>query len=332
MEDTLKLFKAAADPSRLRLLSLCLHGDFSVSELVHIMDQSQPRVSRHLKILCDAGLLNRFRDGNWVYYGLNSTRSDALGISNIIALIPDQDPVFLRDAKRLAEIRQVRKKVADAYFRKNAKTWNEFRKLHIADDEVEKTLLARILNRKTDKVLDVGTGTGRMLEILGPHVGSGEGVDLSYHMLALAEANIQRGKLDNCRVRHGDMHELPYAEGHFDMAVIHQVLHFDDQPDVAINEAARVLCSGGRLAVIDFARHERADMRDRFQHRRLGFEDGEMKNWFVKSGLSAEPPIKFKGNPLTIVIWFGEKSPHIPHMTKSDKSKHGTPRIKGGRR
>lgn len=301
--------KAAAEPTRLRILAICAHGELTVSELTHILSQSQPRVSRHLKLLCDAGLLNRFQEGSWVFYRLadrSGSRANALS-QHIIGLIPENDPQFTRDMRRLADVRRARQGAADAYFRENARQWDEIRTMHVDDAEVEAKLLAVLPHHRDARLIDIGTGTGRILELFGPRVAQSVGVDISREMLALARSRVDTLDIRGCQVRQGDMYQLPADDVGFDLAILHLVLHFADDPAAVIVEASRVLAPGGALAIVDFAPHNVEELRDNHAHRRLGFGDEEVIELFAENGLQSVGVHSLPGQPLTVNIWIGEK-------------------------
>jgi ArsR family transcriptional regulator len=298
LERLLAGLRAVAEPSRLRLLALCATSELTVSELTTILGQSQPRVSRHLKQLCEAGLLDRFREGSWVFYALAPGFADRL-----TALLPMDDPTLIRDQARLDAIRRDRERAAAAYFARNAPHWDEIRSLHVPEAEVERCLLGLHRDLVTADLLDIGTGTGRMLEVFGPYVERAVGVDLSRDMLAVARVNLDRAQLRHCSLRASDMYALPFAEPRFDLVLIHQVLHFAERPADAVAEAARVLKPGGRLVIVDFARHALEMLREMHAHRRLGFADEEVADWVQRAGLSILPPVALPGEPLTVKIW-----------------------------
>jgi ubiquinone/menaquinone biosynthesis C-methylase UbiE len=303
MEQVLARLRAAAEATRLRLLSICAECELTVSEITQIIGQSQPRVSRHLKLLCEAGLLVRFREGTWVFYRTPHSGPGADLVQPVLDLLPADDETLALDRARLDQVKAEREKIATEYFRANAGDWDQIRSLHIDEAEVEKVLLETVGDLTGGRILDVGTGTGRILELLGRDAEEGVGVDMSREMLAVARARLQRADLSNCLVRQADMYQLPYPGGMFDVVVLHQVLHFAEKPDTAIAEAARVLAPGGRLVVVDFAPHDREELREEHAHRRLGFEDASMQSWFHASGLKADAATSLPGKPLTVRIW-----------------------------
>ncbi len=310
MEILLNRLKAAAEPTRLRILASCAQGELTVSELTQILGQSQPRVSRHLKLLCDAGLLNRFQEGAWVFYRLADragSRSYAL-CRQIIGLIPDNDPQVKRDMQRLADVRRARHELADAYFRENASRWDEIRSMHVDDADVEAKLLAALPHGTDKHLIDIGTGTGRILELMASRVARSIGVDSSREMLALARSRLDSPGTRNCQVRQGDMYQLKEDDEAFDIAILHQVLHYADDPAAVVAEAARVLAPGGTLAIVDFAPHHVEDLRDIHAHRRLGFGDGEIAILFDEADMIAVETHDLPGSPLTVKIWIGRKA------------------------
>jgi ArsR family transcriptional regulator len=284
--DTLLVgLRAAGEHSRLRILALCARSELSVSELVQILGQSQPRVSRHLKLMVEAGLLER---------------------------IPEGAQVFLRLADHSAAARLARALVAQDYFQTVAGSWDSIRSLHVSQQQVEAKLLAIIGDEPVGELLDIGTGTGRILEILSARVEHGVGVDLSSGMLAVARSNIERQDFVNLQVRKGDMYRLPVEDSSIDLAIVHMVLHYSDKPLEVIREAARVLRPRGRLILVDFAAHGEEKLRDEFNHHRLGFGDDEVQPWFEHCGLDTEFGVEqLAGDPLTVKFWQGRQRQNL---------------------
>ena len=308
MDQLLSGLRAAAEPTRLRLLSLCAQGELTVSELTDILGQSQPRVSRHLKLLCEAGLLDRFREANWVFYRV--ARGDGAGdlARRLVELVPAHDPIVALDHERLAQVKRQRAAAAEAYFRANAAHWDEIRSLHIDDRDVEAALVALLADEPIDDLLDVGTGTGRILEVMAPKVERAVGIDTSREMLAVARVNLEQAGAANCSIRQGDMYQLPLPGSSFDAVVIHQVLHYAEEPARAIAEAARVLRPAGRLVVADFAPHELEFLRHEHAHRRLGFGESEIVGWCREAGLEPAAPTALPGDQLTVMLWLARRS------------------------
>lgn len=317
METLLTALRAAAEPTRLRILALCMHGELTVSELTGILGQSQPRVSRHLKLLCEAGLLDRFQEGSWVFHRAVHDGKGAEVLAAINALMPGDDATLARDAYLLNEIKRDRAAQAAAYFRANAIAWDKVRSLHVDDKEVEREILDLVPEYGIETLLDVGTGTGRMLELLGSRIRSGLGIDASRDMLAVARSHLDHGGFSHCQVRQADMYRTPLADAAFDAAIIHQVLHFADDPAAAIAETARALRPGGLMLVVDFAPHSLERLRSEHEHRRLGFRDNEMVEWMIEAGLEPQRIRHLDGDQLTVTLWLAIKPETAPviHLT-----------------
>ncbi len=312
MDAVLAGLRAAAEPTRLRMLALLAEGELTVSELTQILGQSQPRVSRHLKLMVEAGLLDRFPEGAWAFYRL-AGQGRAAGLARaLLAQLPAEDARLAADRFRLDEVRAARAARAAAYFRDNATHWDEIRSLHVDEGEVEAALVAAVTGGRRgepaiDDLVDMGTGTGRVLELLGPHARRAVGIDLSCEMLAVARANLDRAGLAHCMVRQGDITQLPLPPASADAVTIHQVLHYAPDPARVVAEAARVLRPGGSLVVVDFAPHQLEALRDQHAHRRLGFAESEVAGWFAAAGLEAGPVRTLPGKQLTVVLWQARK-------------------------
>jgi ubiquinone/menaquinone biosynthesis C-methylase UbiE len=299
--------QALADPTRLRVLALLRIMELSVGELAQILGQSQPRVSRHLKILADAGVLERRKEGSWVFL----TLSDRDRVAPMFALIdcwadPATERLFALDAARTEGIRVDRAEAANRYFAGHAQVWDQIRSLHVAESEVERAIDHALGHRPLGRLVDVGTGTGRMIELFGPRASQSIGIDRSSEMLRLARVKLVAAGIQP-RLRQGDLYALPLADQTADTVVIHQVLHYAHSPAVAISEAARVLAPGGTLLVVDFAAHEREELRERDAHIRLGFEDEVMAGWFGSAGLEIDQVRHLEGGELTVSLWRGVK-------------------------
>jgi len=277
--------KAAGEETRLRMLTLLAEAELTVSDLTDILRQSQPRISRHLRLLAEAGLVERFREGTWAFFRLAEHGGGAAVARALLERLNPNDQTVQRDRARLASVRQARAAAAQAYFRQHAAEWDRIRKLHVADEAVEAAIHAALADKPFRSLLDLGTGTGRMLELFGPQIERGLGIDLSLDMLLLARDRLERAGLKNCSVRQGDIYDLPLGNDSFDVVILHQVLHFLDDGARAIREAARVLRPGGRLLVVDFAPHEQEFLREQYAHRRLGFMPETVTQWITASGL-----------------------------------------------
>jgi ubiquinone/menaquinone biosynthesis C-methylase UbiE/DNA-binding transcriptional ArsR family regulator len=307
------MLRAAGDPTRLRLLLLLREAELTVSELIEIVGQSQPRVSRHLKLLGEAGLLERFKEGSWVFYRA-ADRGTGAALGKTLAELSGGHPA---DLARLAHVRAQRAARAAAYFKDNAAEWARIRALHAPEKDVEAAILHR-LPGKIANLLDVGTGTGRMLELLAPRAGRAVGLDVSPEMLAIARDKLLQHP--HAQVRLGDLYRLPFAnagtgdnEAGFDAVLFHQVLHYLDDPGAAVAEAARVMARGGKLLIADFAPHALEFLREEFAHHRLGFADREVETWLTAAGLKPAPtdtiaPPEGGGGKLTVKVWLATKS------------------------
>ena len=307
--DTLLVgLRAASEHTRLRILALCARSELSVSELGQILGQSQPRVSRHLKLMVEADLLKRIPEGTQVFLRL-AGNSDAGRLARaLVDLIPEADVVLNRDLSRLQQVRDARTQRAQDYFQTVAKSWDSIRSLYVAQQKVEDKLREIIGDEPVSELLDIGTGTGRILEILSPQVKHGVGVDLSSGMLAVARSNIERHGFSHVQVRKGDMYRLPIEDSSIDLAVVHMVLHYSHEPLEVIREAARVLRPRGRLILVDFAAHGEEKLRDEFNHHRLGFSDDEVRHWFEHCGLEIDVDTEqLVGSPLTVKFWQGRQ-------------------------
>ncbi len=305
MDNLLTGLRAAAEPTRLRILALCGQSDLTITDLTEILGQSQPRVSRHVKLLCESGLLQRWRDGAWAFCQLATDGPGATLAQILVDQIPRTDPTFQLDSRRLEALAKARADHAAAFFRKNAAEWDTIRAMGIDQESVEDALLAVL--PAGGRLLDIGTGTGWVLQTLGPRVKAATGIDKSSEMLAVARANLARAGLRNCVLRQGDMYRLPWADGHFDAAALHMVLHYADRPAEAIAEAARVVRDGGRLMVVDFAPHDRRELRNKHAHVWLGFESSQIEGWLRSAGLHVQEASEIEGTGLSVVVWVGRK-------------------------
>jgi len=309
-----EILRAAGEPTRLRILALLAAEELSVLELCRILDQSQPRVSRHLKLLAEAGLVERFPDGAWVFYRLAADGAGRALIEQALDLVDDADPISRRDAERLTAIHAERSNEAAGYFARNAARWDEIRSLHVAEDQVEAAIVAAAGARPISRLVDLGAGTGRMLTLLGARAQSCLGLDLSQQMLNIARAHTQEAGLATCELRHGDIFATRLPGGCADLVTVHQVLHYLSDPAAAVAEAARLVAPGGKLLIVDFAPHGLEVLREHHQHRRLGFSDEEMVRWLSAAGLKAQvrdalPPVGGEG--LTVKIWTGERAADV---------------------
>lgn len=305
--------RAVGETTRLRLLSVLSHGELNVSELTQVLGQSQPRISRHLRLMSDAGLLDRHKEGSWVVFRIKEQGKGGDLARAVVALLPGDDPVIASDRMRLGRVLETRRRLAMAYFGANAARWDYIRSLHVSEEEVEAAMARLIGPRAGDFYLDLGTGTARMLELFAPLAGQAIGIDQSREMLAVARAKLDAAGLARVQVRQGDMLALPYGDGSADLVTIHQVLHYLDEPARALHEAARVLRAGGRLLIADFAPHDLELLRSEHAHRRLGIAPDAMAAWLDRAGLelisheSLEPRSANHDPGLTVSLWLARK-------------------------
>ncbi len=302
--------KAAGEGTRLRILALLAEAELTVSDLTAILRQSQPRISRHLRLLAGAGLVDRFREGAWAFFRLADRGAPAELARDLVARLDPADTTLTRDRERLSAVRAQRAAAAQSYFRRHAAEWDRIRKLHVADEAVEEAIVAALSDMPMRSLLDLGTGTGRMLELFGPQIERGLGLDLSLDMLAFARARLDRAGLRHCSVRQGDIYDLALPNDSFDVVLIHQVLHFLDDGARAILEAARVLRPSGRLLVVDFAPHDLEFLREQHSHRRLGFAADTVTQWMKAAGLEILlqrnlAPQPARDGSVAVSLWLG---------------------------
>ena len=315
MESLLIILRALADPSRVRILLLVRHMELSVGEIAAVLVQSQPRVSRHIRILDDAGLVRRAKEGAWVFVRLGDTAVAGPVLAAMDALAAGAGIV---DQERLAAVRAERAVAADAWFAAHAADWDRERSLHIAEHAVEAAIMTVLGANDLGVLVDVGTGTGRMIELLGRRASAALGIDRSPEMLRLARGRIEGAGLAHAEVRSGDMVALPRADASVDTVVFHQVLHFADDPAAVIAEAARVLAPGGRLLVVDFMPHGREELRNQQRHLRLGFADRQVLDWMAAAGVPGTVAARLPDpKAIGVTLWLGTRSAQRPSERKA---------------
>src|SRR5215207_9836807 len=248
LDDTLGILRAAAEETRLRILALLAEGELSVSDLTE--RGAAPRILRPLLQTLDRA-----------------------------------DQRLLDDRTRLAAVRSQRSQAAQAFFSRLAPEWDRIRSLHAPEAVVEAAVLDALGTRSIRNLVDLGTGTGRMLQLLAPRAHRTVGLDASHAMLSVARANLEKAGLRGIELRQGDIYAPPFPRDTFDLVVIHQVLHYLDDPARAIREAARLVAPGGRILVVDFAPHNLEFLREAQAHRRLGFAPEQVAAWLDEAGL-----------------------------------------------
>lgn len=328
------LLRALADPTRLRIMRLLSAMELAVGELAQVLGQSQPRVSRHIRILCDAGLAERRKEGSWVFLrsAVGEERAPPMGAAaaRLLATAERDDAGFAarcaEDRRHLSAIRAAREATAEAYFARHADEWDRLRVLHSPDGPVEAALSGILGDGSLGALLDVGTGTGRMAEIFAPRASHVTAFDKSPEMLRIARARLQALPADQIELVQGDFTALPFAEAAFDTVLFHQVLHYAQEPETVLAEAARVARDGGRVAVVDFAAHDREELRTAHAHARLGFSDEQMLALLTDAGFAPQPSIALPGTPLTVKIWTGRKQGGTgPHTMTTERGEAARP-------
>ena len=300
--------KAAAEETRLRMLALLNEGELTVSDMTDILGQSQPRISRHLKLLTEAGIVERHREGAWAFFRMADRHPAAGAIRDLVAHLDPSDQRLAGDRARLKAARQARTEAAEAHFSRLADNWDKVRSLHVPEEAVEAAIIEAVGAKPVQAFLDLGTGTGRMLQLLAPLASRAVGIDASHAMLSVARANLERTGLAKVQLQQGDIHALPVEHDAFDLVLIHQVLHYLDDPARALREAAAVLAPGGRLLVVDFAPHMLEFLREGHAHRRLGFADEQLRGWLEEAGLDVVAhrdlkPEQDHPEQLTVSLW-----------------------------
>ena len=282
--------RALGEINRLRILMLLRQGELSVGELAQIMGQSQPRLSHHLKSLTNAGLVERLPEGSWVFYSLPIGGEVRVLIEQVLPMTGEEEGVFGRDLEHLQRVREARAAAAEDYFEDIAETWDTVRALHYPSEKIEAALMSLVDEGPLTRMIDIGTGTGRMLALFADRFERTDGVDMSHRMLTVARANLEKAGVRNANVRQADAQALPFADACADLVTLHQVLHYMDEPERVVGEAVRVLRPGGLLLIVDFAPHELEFLRTEHGHRRLGIRHERLGEWLDRAGLSVSPP------------------------------------------
>ncbi|HZJ11317.1 MAG TPA: metalloregulator ArsR/SmtB family transcription factor [Methyloceanibacter sp.] len=316
----LAALRAAGEATRLRILALLAGAELNVKDLTQILAQSQPRISRHLKLMAEAGLITRFREGSWVFFRVADSGSEGVLARAIVESLDPTDLTLARDHARAEAVQKARAEAAQGYFKVHAPEWDRIRALHVAESQVEAAMDEALGEGPFDLLVDLGTGTGRILELFGPRAAKALGFDLNHDMLAYARMKLERAGLSHAQVRHGDLYNVPLPDEAADAVVLHQVLHFLDDPAAAVAEAARVLKPGGQLLVVDFAPHELEFLREQSAHRRLGFAHDQLGRMLESTGLKLERFRELSPDPaegkLIVSLWLGLKPVAAGKKTK----------------
>jgi ubiquinone/menaquinone biosynthesis C-methylase UbiE/DNA-binding transcriptional ArsR family regulator len=306
MERMQDIFAALADPTRARILLLVRDLQLSVGELADILDQSQPRVSRHVRILAEAGLVRRHKEGAWVFVGAGERRILDPVHALVEAIAAGTDPIAV-ERGRLAQVRSERQQRIDQWFAANAGEWDLLRQLGGERASVEAALVSAAARPSVGRLLDIGTGTGRILELLASAADTATGIDRSPEMLRMARGKLAAAGNQQADLLQADMRALPFADASFDTVTLHHVLHFADDPQAVVAEAARVVAPGGKLILADYAPHQREELRSRYQHSRLGFDEATLAGFLSKAGLSASLLSAHPGPELSVILWEGRR-------------------------
>lgn len=324
-QDLVTALKAAAESTRLRILLLLAKGELNVKDLTQILGQSQPRISRHLKLLAEAGLIERFREGSWVYFHVSDRTEGGRLVRRLLDAVDTADPVLNRDGARAETIKREREEAAQGYFREHAADWDRIRTLYVSDTSVEAAIAAALEGPRFRLLVDLGTGTGRMLEVLADRYDRGLGLDVNQSMLAYARSRLKTSGLAKAEVRHGDIYNLALPDGVADGVVVHQVLHYLSEPAHAIREAARILAPGGQLLIVDFAPHDIESLRDEHAHERLGFDAEQVTQWLTEAGATGvevrtlAPEASDNRQQLTVTLWRARKPAATAATARKEK-------------
>ena len=311
MDSLANILKTLGHPDRLRILALLSHGDFTVSEITQVLGLSQPRVTQYIKTLEMAGVLQRHKEGSWVFSRLRRRNAAIWAIvSVVLAQLPDDDATLKGDLRRLDAIKALRTETADAFFAQAANDQNQLGIEYLPREDIDAQIRSLLGTEPYEILVDLGTGSGRILNVLSDLFGRGIGIDNNRDMLGVARHSLNKAGLTHMRVQQGDLHNTSLTANSASVVTIHQVLHYLERPDEAIGEAARILCDGGQLIIIDFAAHNFEDFRERFSHRRLGFSDEEVTDLFKVNALTLSDmrTVKTRDSYPDVKLWHGVKA------------------------
>ena len=309
MERHALALKTLGHPERLRILALLSRGELTVSELVQILNLSQPRVTQYIKSLETAGIIERLKEGSWVFSRIRrGNEAISALVATTLATLPAHDPILTADLRRLEDVRAERSVAAEAFFANVANDTGTLGDEYIPKANIESMLRKMAGKGPFEYMVDLGTGTGRMLEVFADRVTRGSGIDNNVHMLKVARHKLAKNNYNHIRVRQGDLNSTPLESELADLVTLHQVLHYLDDPQSAIIEAARLLTRNGIILIADFETHDQDEFRYEYAHRRLGFDDNDIEDWLAGAGLSLTrvETIKTQSSRPNVKIWLGE--------------------------
>ncbi|HBA88778.1 MAG TPA: ArsR family transcriptional regulator [Geobacter sp.] len=279
----LDLLKALADPCRLRLVAVLLRAEFTVQELTQILAMGQSRISRHLKILTEAGVLSVKRQGTWSYYRVGDGNDFFRAIRPAVERELERLPERRDDLAAVALALEARRKRSLEFFDQHARSWDVLSRTLLPVPEYQERLLALVPS--VDTLLEIGVGTGALLPDLARRAHKVIGVDHSPAMLEEARRRVADDGNGAAELRLGEMTHLPLADGGAGCVVANMVLHHAADPQAVLAEIARVLKPQGTLVLADLARHEREWAREQLADQWLGFEVEELQGWLKGAGL-----------------------------------------------
>ncbi|MEP6341692.1 MAG: metalloregulator ArsR/SmtB family transcription factor [Maricaulaceae bacterium] len=311
MDSLASILKTLGHPDRLRILAILSHGDFTVSEITKVMGLSQPRVTQYINTLEAVGILERLKEGSWVFSRLRRQNAKNWAIvSAVLSQLPDDDAVLMADFRRLGEIKTARAEAANAFFAQAANDQDQLGIEYLPREDIDAELRSLLGDGPHELLVDLGTGSGRVLTVLADLFGRGIGIDNSRDMLGVARHSLNKSELTHMRVRQGDLNNTGLVGSDASVVTLHQVLHYLERPAEAIAESARLLSDHGQLIIIDFDSHDFDDFRDRFAHRHLGFSDNTIATYFKSCGLtlSQTRTVETRESYPNVKLWCGIKA------------------------
>tara|TARA_Y100000590_G_scaffold470770_1_gene669895 strand:- start:22065 stop:23030 length:966 start_codon:yes stop_codon:yes gene_type:complete len=316
IKDHNKIFSALADETRLRIVNILSNCELNVQDLVSVLSQSQPRVSRHLKILDEANLIERIKEGNWVFCKLISSEGIRPIIDYVSKTKKNNSDIYTRDQKKLSLLIKNRAREANYYFNRIESEDASIGEYNISDNIIDQKIISIIeknIKLPLSDIIDLGTGSGKILSLLSGSYLHGIGIDNNPNMLKMARSRFKQQGIQNCDLTFGDITDLSLKENNADLVVLHQVMHYFDDPNILISQAARLLMRDKYILVVDFDSHSNESLRKRFSHRRLGFSDEQIINIFEKYNCILIDKDSGASNRLKNVeglvckIWLGKK-------------------------